>query len=90
MELINGLPDNNAVLTPDTADRIKTALSTNDFVMVTVPEPDDVCDVENLVDADNAALLVTLPAGKIKRKSLKQTLRGQTADKVFTIIDGRK
>lgn len=90
VELINGLPDNNAVLTPDTADRIKTALSTNDFVMVTVPEPDDVCDVENLVDADNAALLVTLPAGKIKRKSLKQTLRGQTADKVFTIIDGRK
>lgn len=90
VELINGLPDNNAVLTPDTADRIKTALSTNDFVMVTVPEPDDVCDVENLVDADNAALLVTLPAGKIKRKSLKQTLLGQTADKVFTIIDGRK
>lgn len=90
VELINGLSDNNAVLTPETADRIKTALATNDFVMVTVPTPDDVCDVENLVDADNAALLVTLPAGKIKRKSLKQTLRGQTADKVFTIIDGRK
>lgn len=90
VEIIDGLSGNDEVMTPEVASRIKTALSTTDYVIVTVPVPDDVRDIENLVDADDAALLVSLDAGKINRKRLKSILSGQTADKVFTIIDGRK
>ncbi len=90
VEVINGLSSNDEVLTPDLQHKIKTALSTNDFVIVTIPAPEAVNDIENLVDADNAALLVSLPAKAFNRKRLKSILHGQSADKVFTIIDDSK
>ena len=84
VEVISGLHNNDDVLTPSIQSQI--ADSTSDFVIVEVPNAKNVCDLENLVDAENAVLVVCVASNKVTRKELKGILKGQTADKVFTII----
>ena len=86
VEVLTGFNNNDAILTPDTRRQITEALQTNDYVIVSVPDPANVSDLENAINADNAALLLSLRSGKMTRSQLKQLLKGQTVDKVFTIL----
>lgn len=86
VEIISGFTENDAILLPETQQQITSALQTADYVIVTVADPQKVFDLENVIDTDNAALLLSLRSGKITRRQLKQILKGQTADKIYTII----
>ena len=86
VEVLSGFNNNDAVISVDTQQQIAAALQSADYVIVTVPQPENVADIVNAVDADNAALLLTLRSKKTSRKQLKRILKGQTVDKVYTII----
>lgn len=86
VEVLSGFSKNDEILTPETTEQIDTALQTADYVIINVPQPENVADLVNAIDADNAAMLLSLQSGKITRKKLKQLLNGQTAEKIFTII----
>ncbi|MBO4955602.1 MAG: hypothetical protein J6C77_04290 [Muribaculaceae bacterium] len=87
VEVIEGAESNDDLLTPDVQNRIAAALEAGaDYAMVNVPEPDQLPRIETLVDAPQAALLLSLTEGKILRKKVKALLSGQTAAKVYTII----
>ncbi|MDE6384141.1 MAG: hypothetical protein K2K79_07325 [Paramuribaculum sp.] len=86
VEVLDGFANNDAILTPDTLRQIESALRTTDYVIVCVADPEKVFDLENAIDAANAAMLLTLRSGKLTREQLKQILKGQTADKIFTLI----
>jgi len=77
--------ENSALLSPDTAHAIADAVDAGAYVFVKVPSPKKVFEIENMVEKDNAALLVIVPES-MRRSELKQLLRGQTASKVFTLI----
>ncbi|MCM1292307.1 MAG: hypothetical protein NC111_02695 [Bacteroides sp.] len=87
VEIISGLANNAEVLSVDLASRVKEMLTAGvDYVMVEVPDPEHVSDIENLVDHENSALVVNLPYNRIKRAKLKKILKGQSCQKVYAII----
>ncbi len=86
VEILTGFNDNDAILTPETQNQISTLLQSTDYVIVSIPDTHKVADLENAVDAPTAALLLSLRSGRLTRQNLKQILKGQTADKVFTIL----
>lgn len=88
VEVLSGFADNDTILTPETQQQIDAALGSTDYVIVSVANPEKVFDLENAIDADNAALLLTLRSGKLTRKQLKKLLKGQTPEKINTIIVG--
>lgn len=86
VEVIENLKTNDEILTPEFAGIVGNAGRAADYVMVNVPQPGNVCDIEPVVDGDDAALLAVVPSGRIKRSSLKRILKGQTIDKVYCLI----
>lgn len=82
----DGFRSNDEVMTPIMQDSIVKILNENDYMIVTVPDAENVCDIENLIDAEDAALIVGLPSNMITRKCFKTILKGQTIDKIYTII----
>lgn len=86
VEVVENLKSNDEILTPDFAKIVGGAERAADYVVVNVPQPYDVRDIELAVDAPDAALLAVVPAGRIKRSSLKSILKGQTVDKVYCMI----
>ncbi len=86
VSMVDGLKNNDELITPNVQNSIAQTLIETDYMIVKVPDAENVCDIENLVDADNAALIVGVPSNVITRKHFKEVLKGQTAEKVFTII----
>lgn len=84
VEVISGVPDNDALLTPGMGDRIESAQT--DYVIVEVPEPELVKELADRIDNEDAILMVWLPYDVIKRADLKRYLKGQTAARVFAMI----
>ncbi len=77
--------DNSALLSPDTAHAIADAVDAGAYVFAKVPSPKKLFEIENMVEKDNAVLLVIVPES-MRRSEHKKQLRGQTASKVFTLI----
>jgi len=87
VDVITELNTNDDILKPETQNRIKSAIeSAFGYAIVLVPKPEEVSDIENAVDSENACLVVSLPYNKISRKHIKSILKGQTAQKVYTMI----
>lgn len=86
VSMVDGLKNNDELITPNVQNSIAQTLTESDYVIVKVPDAENVCDIENLVDAENAALIVGLPSKTISRKGFKAILKGQTAEKIFTVI----
>ena len=86
VSVVDGFRNNDEVMTPAIQESIAQTLIETDYMIVKVPYAENVCDIENLVDVDNAALIVGVPSNVITRKHFKEVLKGQTAEKVFTII----
>lgn len=86
VEILQGFSTNDEILTPIAKQQVKNALGVNDYVIVTVAEPNNVSDLINAIDSKDAVLLLTLPYGKINRSRLKAILKGQTANKIYSII----
>lgn len=86
VEILQGFSTNDEILTPIAKQQVKNALGVNDYVIVTVAEPNNVSDLINAIDSKDAVLLLTLPCGKINRSRLKAILKGQTANKIYSII----
>lgn len=86
VEIITGLPDNDSLLTPAMHSRINEALATGAYVMVSIPDAERISELETTIDRQNAQLLVSVPADKIRRKALRDRLKGQTAERIFTAI----
>lgn len=76
---------NSMLLSPEMAEIIRTSAETNRFTIVRLPQPEDVFMLENAIDSKDAVLLLCIPAS-MKRKTLKQILKGQTSNKIFTFI----
>lgn len=87
VEQVSGFSSNDDILTPESQNRIVTATESADFVVVAIPDPEKIFDLVNVIDTDSACLLISLKSGKVSRKELKKILKGQTADKIFTIIE---
>lgn len=86
VETITGLASNDEVLTPAIQQQIEAARAVADYVIVEVPDATRLADLENAIDADDAALIVSVRSGAYTRKAFKQLLKGQTADHVYCII----
>lgn len=87
VDVITGLSTNDDILKPETQNRIRSAHeSAFGYAIVLIPTPEEVSDIENAVDAENACLVVSLPYNKISRKHIKSILKGQTVQKVYTMI----
>lgn len=86
VEEISGLSNNDEVLTTELQSQIETSLKTADYVIVNIPQPEQVATLENVIDRPGAALVIALEAKKISRKKLKSILKGQSIDKVFSAI----
>lgn len=86
VELLEGFSTNDDILTPEVQNRIVEATENADFVVVSVPEPEKIFVLENVIDTDSACLLISVESGKISRKQFKTILKGQTANKIHTII----
>lgn len=87
VEIISGLADNDTILTPSFNGRVKEALAATDYVIVDIPAPTRLFELEHIIDNNNANLLIALESGKIKRSTLKKYLSGQTAARVYTLIE---
>lgn len=87
VELLEGFSTNDDILTPEIQNRIVEATENADFVVVSVPAPEKIFILENVIDTDSACLLISVKSGKLSRKQFKAVLKGQTADKIFTIIE---
>lgn len=86
VEVLEGFSTNDEILTPIAKQQVKDALKDNDYVIVNVTEPNKVSDLINALESKDAVLLLTLPCGKINRSKLKAILKGQTANKIYSII----
>lgn len=86
VELLTGFSTNDEILTPDTMRLIDENLENADYVVVEIAQPDQIFDLENAIDKENAVLVTSLKTGKFTRAQFKKIMKGQTADKVFTII----
>lgn len=73
------------LLSAEFAGRVDKAVAENDYVIVDIPACAETFMLENVIDKPEAELFVAIPAG-MKRMDLKQTLKGQTASKVFAVI----
>lgn len=86
VEVIEGFTSNNDILTPTTEQQIKEAIASNDYVIIDIAEPDEVSNLTNAIAAKDAVMLMSIPSGKISRRSLKTILKGQRANKIYSII----
>lgn len=87
VDVIEGLADNAALLTPAVQQQIASLLEGGaDYVIVKVPQPEAVYQLESLIDSPEAAVILGITCNKEKRSYLKKLLRGQTAEKIYTII----
>lgn len=89
VETIDGLADNDALMSRSTVALIEQAQAKADYVVIDVPDTDALADLEPAVDAPESLLMVIVTAGSITRKRLRALLKGQTADKVYLIIASR-
>ncbi|MDE7411655.1 MAG: hypothetical protein K2M94_06420 [Paramuribaculum sp.] len=89
VEIIRGMKINDSLLTPDFDRQITSALATADFVIVEIPDPENVCDLELEIDRRDAQLVIGIESKTVKRSTLKKILRGQTASRVFTFLFGK-
>lgn len=86
VEIISGLTSNDEILTPTIQKQINEAQQKFDYVIIDIPNPENVADIENVIDNDGAILIMSLTANTITRKKYKSIISGQTAKKVFTLI----
>lgn len=86
VEIIDGLANNDTLLTPELDTQINNALNNADYVIVEVPEPENVCDLELEIDRRDAQLVVGIESNTVKRSTLKKILKGQTASRIFTFL----
>lgn len=86
-ELIEGITDNNTLLTPSFAQRMSDVTGRVDYAVVDVPQPRELPTITNVIDAEEAELVVAVDGGKMSRKALKEILKGQRADHVFVVIN---
>lgn len=77
--------NNSLLLSPEVSEKIKTAINTGNYVLISVPEPKELFILENSIDLDFSELLIAVP-DSMRRSELKKLLKGQTTDKVFTLI----
>lgn len=86
VEIIDGLANNDTLLTPEFDRQITSALANADYVIVDIPQPENLCDLELEIDRRDAQLVVGIENKTVKRSTLKKILRGQTASRIFTFI----
>lgn len=82
---ISDCTSNDTILSPEFTDRLNSGSSTTDYIMIDIPEPRDVFELEPAIDAEGAALIAVIPTS-MKRAEVKSILKGQTVDRIFAVI----
>ncbi len=86
VEILSGAASNDELLTPVMQSKISTALDSADYVIVEVPQPYALCDLEHEIDRNDAQIVIGLESNAVARTALKNILIGQTASRVFTFL----
>ncbi|MCM1348341.1 MAG: hypothetical protein NC338_02935 [Firmicutes bacterium] len=73
------------LLSPEINADIDKLLATTQYVFVNTPNAENIFMLENAISSREASLLIIVP-DSMKRKQLKKLLKGQQADKVYTLI----
>lgn len=85
VEVVNHQESNDYLLSPVFANEIKRLESIADYIIINIPQPERVFEFEHIIDSSDANLLLTITEN-MNRKKLKNILKGQTINRIYTLI----